>query len=183
MIQKLRDDFATDAGMLCIWNPSAFGMIDDYDSWEKELLEDSDIIRHIKSGNLVPVNIGSDGCWGIEVRVGTSGAPEVLTDRESKYVVVSSEPYLLVSNGSLCISGLEHVHGQPGDSVGVFKVPKGQYAVTVQLIGWDDEPGMKDKKGNPKKDALQDFVILVNSTSAGSGKYRTKVETFPPPPE
>jgi hypothetical protein len=183
MSQKLRGDFWTDAGMLCTWSPSAFRMIDDYDSWEKELLEDSDIRRHIKSGNLVPVNIGSDGCWGVEVRVGTPDKPEVLTDREARYLVVSSESYRLVSNGSICVSGIEYVHGQPEELVGVLKVPKGQYAVTVQLIGWEDEPGMKDKKGNPKKDALPDFVILLNSVLAESRKYRTKVETFPPPPE
>ena len=38
---------ATDAGMFGLWAPAAFGDIVDYDTWESELLEDEDIVRHI----------------------------------------------------------------------------------------------------------------------------------------
>jgi len=158
-------------------------MIDDYDSWEKELLEEREIRRHIKAGDFVPIKINADGCFGCELRIGTSNTPVALTDREAKYCVVKSEPYLFVSSGTLCVSGIEHVHGTPDEPVGVLKVPKGRYAVTVHLIGWDDEPGMKDKQGNPKKGALPDFVVLVNSEVKADRKYRAKVETFAPPPE
>ena len=55
------------------------------------------------------------------------------------------------------------------------------YAVTVYLIAWDDEPGMKDKAGRPKPGALTDFVVLANPKPKKAVRFRTKLETFDPP--
>jgi len=167
--------------MHCLWNPTAFQAIEEYKSWENELLEDDSIRRHITTGHFVPINIHADGCFAIEVRVGTSAEPESLSERESKYLTVASEPYRFVSDGTLCISGIEAVHQEPDDSVGVLALAKGEFEVTVFLIGWDAEPGMQDPRGRPKKNALPDFVVLLNPKRGDKKKYRTEVETFPPP--
>ena len=37
--------YATDAGMVCLWNPVAFAGVVDYDTWEPELCEDKEILR------------------------------------------------------------------------------------------------------------------------------------------
>ena len=180
MADKLRGSYATDSGMHCIWDPASFSAIHDYDTWETELLADKDIRRHIQAGHFVPVNIQSDGVFNIEVRVGSAEEPSALSDREAEYLVVSSEPYLFASNGALCVSGIEHVEGQPSDTVGSLDLASGEYAVTVHLIGWDEEPGMVAEDGTPKPEALPDFVVLVNPL-AGDVSFRTEVETFDQP--
>lgn len=181
MAERIRGAYATDSGMTCLWNPAAFEEVVDYDTWETQLLEDKDIRRHMNAGAFVPINIQADGVYEIEVRVGTAAAPAVISDRETKYLTVASEPYLFRSAGTLCVSGIEFVEHEPGDGVGVLALPEGDYAVTVHLVAWDDEPGLKKKDGSPKNEALPDFVALLNPAGSGETKYRTKVETFPPP--
>jgi hypothetical protein len=181
MAKRIRGTYMTNSGMTCLWNPAAFIDVMDYDTWEAELLEDEDIRRHIRAGAFVPINIQSDGVYEIEVRVGTAADPAVLSEREAKYEFVASEPYLFRSTGRLCVSGIECVEKKPADGVGVLAIPRGDYAVKVHLIGWDQEPGMKRKDGKPKKEALPDFVAVMNPKPKGKTKFRTKVETFPPP--
>jgi hypothetical protein len=38
----------TDAGMLALWNPRPFADIVDYDSWERQLYADDDILRYVR---------------------------------------------------------------------------------------------------------------------------------------
>jgi hypothetical protein len=54
---------ATDAGMHVVWDRAHFGNVRDYTSWERELLEHEDIERHIGAGELIPINIQSDGTF------------------------------------------------------------------------------------------------------------------------
>jgi hypothetical protein len=70
LTNRIRGTYHTDAGMLCVWNPTAFTLIVDYDTWEAQLFEDDDIAGHISSGVFVPINIGSDGAFDFEMRVG-----------------------------------------------------------------------------------------------------------------
>jgi hypothetical protein len=148
--------------MHCIWNGDAFSNINDYDSWEAELLEDIDIKRHIETGHFVPINIASDGAFEIEIRLGSSQQKAELSDRETTYKVVSSEPYQFRSNGTLNVSGIECVSGEKDYSaVGTVSLKEGEYSVTVHLVAWDEEPGMKDSEGRPRPEALPDFVVLV----------------------
>jgi hypothetical protein len=174
--------YATDSGMLCVWNPDPFASVVDYDTWEPELCEDEDILRHIKAGSLVPVGIhhGLDGAFGVHLRVGDAEQPAELTEREAEYILGQSEPYRFRSTGRLCLSGLEHVEGQPGRQVGCVPVPDGEYAVRVYLIAWDDEPGMKDRRGRPKPGALPDFVVLANPKK-GRVRFRQKVHALDSP--
>jgi Uma2 family endonuclease len=144
--------YATDAGMLCLWDPAAFADVANYATWEQELCEDKDIVRHIKAGHLVPVNTnrGRDGAFAVVVRLGDADQPAALTEREASYILAESDLYLLRSSGRICLSGLEHVEGQPGRAVGCLPALAGQYAVKVYFIAWDDEPGMKDRSHSGK---------------------------------
>lgn len=174
-----RGTYPTDSGMHCIWDQAAFAAVNDYDSWASQLLDDSDIVRHITAGHLVPLNIGSDGAMAVEVRVGGPGSAAALTDRESKYLIVQSEPYRLRVTGPVGISGIEHVAVPPERGVGVIPIAAGDYAATVHLLAWDEEPGMQTDDG-PAKDALPDCVVLLNPTLPDE-PYRTAVRTFDSP--
>jgi hypothetical protein len=51
--------------MLSVWCPPSFASVDGYDAWEQHVngrLQDA-----IAKGELVPVNIGSDGAWAFEL--------------------------------------------------------------------------------------------------------------------
>jgi hypothetical protein len=184
MPKDVTGEFSTDAGMLCLWDPAAFTAIVDYDTWEDQLCEDKDIRRHIKAGHFVPVNTnqGIDGAFAVWLRVGQAGKPASLSDRERTYLLAESpQPYLLASSGRVCVSALEAVAGTPGPDVRSLELAAGRYAVTVCFIGWDEEPGMKDKKGRPKPGALPDFVLLVNADDAADTRFRTKVHALDDP--
>jgi hypothetical protein len=180
MIELLGGVYTTDSGMLCLWDPNAFTRIVSHETWEKELCDDEDILRHIKAGAFVPVGIhrGSDGAFAVHLRVGDANDPVALTERETKYILAESEPYLLKCSGRICLSGLEHVAGQPGRQVACVPVHDGSYAVQIYLIAWDDEPGMKDSNGRPKPGSLPDFVVLTNPATDASAVYRQKVHAL-----
>jgi hypothetical protein len=165
---------ATDAGMLCVWCPVYFGDVDGYDAWEtrvNERLSDA-----ISAGELVPVNIRSDGAFG--VRVATD--PPDLTERERTYAVVTSEPYLLeVTGGELCLSGIEGVGDSDRAPLRVT-LPDARYAVRATIVAWDEEPGGRGPDGKPAEGALPDFVLQI-SPEDGSEQYRTLEVTFDPP--
>ncbi|MEV4640470.1 hypothetical protein AB0J80_24315 [Actinoplanes sp. NPDC049548] len=160
----------TDAGMCALWQPEHFTAVTDLDSWENEVAEDDRLVAHMRDGAFVPLNVGGDGSWQVVVRRGG------LTARESRYRLVSSEPYLLVSRGAVALGGLEDVGDDPPT---MLPLEAGRYAVTVHLIEWDAEPGALGPEGNPTERALSDFVVEVGA--AGDGPYRTRVETFDRP--
>jgi hypothetical protein len=171
-----RNAYPTDAGMHCLWDETAFVGVTDYDTWEKELLRDEDIRRHIAAGHFVPLNIGSDGAMEIEIRIGTPDRPAELAERETKHLIVASKPYLLRSTGRIAVSGLEHVEVPAGEVVGMIDLPAGDYAVRVHLIAWDEEPGMSTDDG-PAPGALPDYVVLIDPAGVG-GAFRTETDTF-----
>jgi hypothetical protein len=168
---------ATDAGMGALWAAECFGGIVDYDTWESELLDDEDIVRHIASGALVPLNIGGDGAFQVLARVGEVSAPAQLTERERRYSVVTSEPYLLITTGNAVISGLEHVGAEANDGLRV-PLGAGRWSVTISLIDWKGEPGQADDAGRPAPTALADFVILIDPEGGVDRGYRTQAQTF-----
>ena len=158
--------------MHCLWDLLPFRSIDDYESWERELLEDNGIQRHAAAGHLVPINIHSDGAFAFVVRVDPGGSPALTSDEERR-VVVSSDPYLFRSTGTLALSGIEHVHREPEPRVVVTaQVESGDYEARVFLMDYDDIP---DKTENHP-----DFILLIGRVSASS--HRTSIETFPQAP-
>jgi hypothetical protein len=136
-----------DAGMCALWNPERFATIVDYDTWARELSTDDAILRRLRRGALVPLNLGFDSGFGVTVRLGPCDTA-VLTERETRYLVVSSDPYLYMSDGQLCVSGLEHIRANP-DTLTVTRITlaPGRYQVTAHLLDWEAEPGAKDETG------------------------------------
>lgn len=169
---------ATDAGMLALWDPAHFADVVDYDTWDQQLCEPEDVERHIRAEALVPLDIESDGCWGVLVRVGTWQQPARLTDHESEYRLVTSEPYAYRSEGATCLSGIEAVHVEPWPDVVRVPLAEGRYRVVVHLIAWEDEPGSVGADGDPSDSALPDFVVLIDPAGPGEDGFRTKAVTF-----
>ncbi len=183
MTTDIKGVFATDAGMLCLWDPASFAGIVDYVTWDEQLCDDKDILRHIKAGHFVPINTnhGIDGAFAVQLRVGAADAPAELTERESKFLLAESSPYLFLCTGRMCVSALEKVEARPGPNVGSAEATAGRYVVKVCFIGWDEEPDMKDKKGRPKRGALPDFIVLANPNSRKGTRFRTKLYALEQP--
>jgi hypothetical protein len=164
----------TDAGMLSVWCPAYFHDVDSYEAWEArvdERLEDA-----IAAGELIPVTIASDGAFGVRVAIASSD----LTEREQKYAVITSEPYLLaVRGGAVCLSGIEGVGDEERAALRVT-LPDGRYVVRATIVAWDEEPRASGPDGNPTEDALPDFVVRM-SPEAGDESYRTAEITFDQP--
>jgi hypothetical protein len=166
----------TDAGLFALWNPARFEHITDYGSWEASLSEDEDIAGQAGAGNLVPIGIGGDGSFGFLVRADSAKAPE-LTEREQRYLKVSSKPYLFEADGTAHLSGIEYVSAAPPPATAAIGIPAGRYGVTVHLIDWAAEPGAQDAAGKPAEGALPDFVVLAGP-APDDGPFRTKAKTF-----
>ncbi|MCC2322281.1 hypothetical protein [Cellulomonas xiejunii] len=156
---------STDAGMLALWCASTFDRITDYDTWESELYDRLDAA--ISGGELVPINIGSDGAYGVRIAV----APDVLSERESRHAWLTSDPYLLVVTGEeAALSGIEHV-GDPEAATARVPLAAGRYQVRVTVVDWDQDPESVGSDGRPTANALPDFVVQVVPES-GRQSYR-----------
>jgi hypothetical protein len=170
----------TDAGMCALWSPASFHDVTDYGSWERELLDDADVARHVRAGSVVPINIGSDGTFAVRVRT-TSGPENVApTEREARFVMVSSEPYLFETQGGAFVSGLEHICRDPDPPALSVPIGPGRWAATVYLVDWEAEPGSKEPSGQPAPGALPDFLVVVNPALSIEG-FRQEVATFERP--
>ncbi|MFC1759458.1 hypothetical protein ACFL2H_11940 [Planctomycetota bacterium] len=173
-MEEIRQLCATDAGMYGLWDLESFQDVVDYDSWSRRLESDESILKEIGQGTFVPINVGADGASEILIRF-----DEHLTERETKYRLVGSQPYSLVSSGAFCVSGIEHVDATTAaesTSVGVIPPSAGKYDVTIHLIGWDEEPGMQLESGGPAEGALPDFIVTIVPSKTTA--HRTKIMSF-----
>lgn len=169
---------ATSAGMCAIWDPEYFAHVTDLSTWEDEVAEDAALVRHMEQGAFVPLNVGGGGTFQVIVRGGAGAA--AVDERESRYVLAASEPYLLRSHGTLALGGLESVGQAPGQgSIGISVEP-GRYSVAVYLIDWKEEPGALTAEGGPSDSALADFVVSLTEESSPA-RYRVNVNTFDRP--
>jgi hypothetical protein len=169
---------ATDAGMHALWNPSYFTSVTDYGTWESALLDDDDITKRVRAGELVPINIGSDGVFQFLARVGTEGQAPTLTSSEKQHLLVSSQPYRYLSDGAAYLTGLEHICADPSPRTPVLAIPSGPQAVTIHLIDWAAELGGTDDTGKPPSRTLPDFVLLICPADTATTPYRTRLNTF-----
>lgn len=164
----------TSAGMGGLWQPEHFEHVTSLDAWEDEVSEDLGLSRHIEAGAFVPLNVGGDGVFQVVLQ--ESGR----TDRQARHTLVSSQPYLLISNGTLALGGLETVGSYIGGAH-VVQFKPGRFVVRVHLIDWKAEPNSMDENGKPTADALPDFVVEINLESAPLPAYRRSVQTFERP--
>jgi len=156
---KLKKTLSTNSGMWSIWNYEFYKTIENYDDWSNFFEEDINIIEQIKNKKFVPVNINADGVFEFEVKYA-----EKLNERERKYLLVSSKPYIIENSGILKVSGIEFVKNEIKDINCIsLEIPKGTYSVVVHLIDWKAEPDVLNDKGFPTDKALPDFIIEINS--------------------
>lgn len=167
----------TSAGMFALWRLSRFAEVTELDDWEDEVADEESLVEAIEEGALVPVNIGGDGAYEFTVRgVRALGS---LSEREERFHLVSSQPYLLVSDGLVGLGGLEAVGEYTGADRLEIPLAPGRYAVQVHLIDWKAEPGSLGADGKPTENALGDFVIeICEESPEGAGQYRKSVVTF-----
>jgi len=168
----------TDAGMLALWSPRPFADIVDYDSWERQLCADDDILRHVRDGHFVPVNIGRDGAFDVTVRTATDG-DATPTEREARHLWQSSAPYLLVSEGEVCLSGLEHI-GADLEYEGVTRIPlgAGRYKVVIHIFDDEAEAAALDDSADPTPDVLSGFFVFISPEKTPAPTYRVRLKTI-----
>lgn len=107
--------------------------------------------------------------------------PDTATEREATHTVVTSQPYLFVTDGGpVCMSGIETVGDEQSSPV-TLSLPEGRYAVRASILAWDEEPGARGADGLPGPDALADFLVII-VPSDGTETFRTSEITFDPPP-
>ncbi|MFE6922017.1 hypothetical protein ACFVAV_13285 [Nocardia sp. NPDC057663] len=165
----------TGSGWVALWDAASFVHVTDQGIWEEELI-DVDETGHVADGHLVPLNILSDGRYGVRVRFSAEAAP-VLDEREAAYRELESDPYLFRSNGTVHVTGVEYI-GQYEDEEPpqAFTLPTGEYSATVHMLNWEQEPGMLLSDGTAAPDALPDFVVLIGPISDQS--FRRDEVTF-----
>ena len=168
----------TDAGMLALWNPRRFADIVGYESWERQLYDDDDILRHVRDGHLVPVNIGGDGAFDFTVRTATDG-DATPTEREARHLWLSSAPYVLVSEGEVCLSGLEHI-GADLEYEAVKRIPlrAGRYKVVIRIFDDEAEAAALDDSADPMPNVLSGFLVLIGPEKTPAPTYRVRLKTF-----
>lgn len=180
----LRRTLAADAGMWALWDPARFARVKDYRAWKRELLHEADLLRHVGAGALVPINIPADAACDFEVRVCPPGGLATLTERESLYRAVSSQPFLLSSAGEICLGGVGDVGFGLPENIGALKAAPGRYSATVHLLDWKKEPGSLETDGGRRSGALPDLLALLNPAPARF-KPEPTLDTFrqddPPP--
>ncbi|OIK01332.1 hypothetical protein BIV25_05840 [Streptomyces sp. MUSC 14] len=165
----------TDAGMCGLWQavkPGASAWYGD-DGGD---VEDDELAEWIEAGVFVPLNVGGDGTFGVTVRVADAAEAGGLSEREARHRLVSSDPYLLVSQGDAVLGGLEEV----GNGGTLLPLPAGRYAVVVHLVDWQSDPASVGPDGSPAEGALPDFAVTISEALAGTA-YRKDIETFDPP--
>ena len=167
----------SDAGGIALWSRAAFAVLRP-DRWDEELCEDADIARHVRACALVPIFIGFDGAFAVDVRV---SAAATLTERELQHVCTRSRGLyrLETTDTGAWISGLEHVGADPASGFAV-SLPSGSWAVDTTMIAWDEENGVLGGDGKPSADALSDFVLLVRPVEVGD-VFRDEIEAFERP--
>ena len=119
--------------LLALWSGAAFEAVHSYEDWEDRVNERLD--DAIALGEMVPVGIQGDGAFAVRV----AAAPGGLTDREQQFTVVTSDPYLLVTDGPTFLTGVESV-GDRDSAPLALELGPGRYSVRVSLVAWDDEP-------------------------------------------
>ena len=161
---RFRRSCSTGSGWCCVWDRDAFRNVAGYETWEAELLMDEDIRRHLRAGNLVPINGFSDGVYDTEVRIGSHQVTAVLTDEERAMVTRTSGTYRFTSAGHLCMSGVEFVQCPVPVDIPTLEIPSGQYAAVVHDTG--------------RLEDLANFIVLINPRTDDTVDFSEDHDTF-----
>ena len=164
----------TGAGMWTLWDYNQYKDIMSYEEWEEHFLDNNTLKLEIESNKLVPIYLHTNGSYKFKIKIN-----ENLDERENKYAFNKSDEYLFKTSEDAVLSGIEAITGDIRDHEGIrFKLDAGLYAVTIYLIAWDREPGMKDEDGYAKEEALPDIIVCLNKINDINRSFRTNISTF-----
>ncbi len=164
----------TYSGMWALWDYENYKNIFDEEEWGNKFINDDDILKEISTSKFVPIYAHINGSRQFKIKVNES-----LDDREKQYVIATSKPYLLDTNGLVILSGIENILGDVSDQEAIkINVQKGKYEVIAYIIAWDKEPNMKLADGTISSNALPDFVICMNTIDEENKQFCKSPETF-----
>jgi len=165
----------TRSGMWCIWNPKIAKGVNSYEDWEEKFYEDDSLLELIKEKLFVPINLQNNGALEFIIRI----APQkTLSEREAKYLLTTSNNYLIESDGILNVSGIEYIEETINEShVAEVETAQNIYLVSIDIIDWKKEPGMTKEDGTPANGALPDLIVHLN-TPSNDAVISHKIETF-----
>ena len=165
---SLDESLVTDSGFFVLWDQASFAHVTDRATWESEFGEESDLVRNVSAGKLVPIVFGMGGFKVFKVLVSSGTGTTVLTDREKLYLKQSRPPFRFIATGKAFISGIESVYidAEPDTSF-VLNLEAGTYSVVAHIIDWEREPGARGASGFRVETALPDVVVLVSPAEQG----------------
>lgn len=174
MSNPLKKNLGTSNGMWAIWDYESFKDVDSYQKWFELFCEDDDIAKLVEKNSLVPINLHFDGNYVFEVKVDGE-----LTAKEKEYMATLSKEYFFHTEGKAYLSGIDRVFAEPDeDGAIVLDLPAGDYAISVALINWDEDPDAYLRNGQVSPLAMADFVVLIRSNAEADGDYKSGVDTF-----
>lgn len=164
----------THRGMWTLWDYEYFKDITTIEEFENTFTDEEDVVKHIEKAKFVPIFVHSNGEFHFRVKI-----DEKLDKREKKYISATSDTYLFETDGKAYLSGIEFIDNLVIDNEVIeLSLDKGMYEVTINLVEWDKEPGMRLEDGSASEDALPDFIVEIKSIDNKKKKYRTKIDTF-----
>ena len=104
-----------------------------------------------------------------------------MNERDKKYILVSSNSYLIDSSGKLILSGIEFIDGNINENKCVtIETGKESLMVKIHLIDGNKEPNSLDENNRPTTDALPDFIVEFNSfdNSILNEEFLNSMKTF-----
>jgi len=149
----------------------------DFAAWQRDPAANSELRWLVRNGGAVPIHAHVTGAFAFLVRVQTRITPAQLSPREDECRALISEPYRLITDGRLYLSGVEQLHTEAPQESLVLDIAPGAYAVTVHLIDVDKDPQARTTDGRLRPDALPDFVLTVRP-AADEDEFRSQLGTF-----
>jgi hypothetical protein len=165
------------SGLYALWAPQPARPWRDFAAWQQDPVANGELRWLVRGGAVVPIHAHVSGAFAFTVRVGTPAEPAQLSMREDECRALISEPYRVVTDGRLVLSGVEQVQTvSPKESLFLVVAP-GTYAVTIHLIDVDLDPRSRTEDGRLSDDALPDFVLTVRK-AIDADEFRYQLETF-----
>ena len=164
----------TNKSMWSLWDHNQYKNIKSRYESEDFFKEEKDVVKQIELSKFVPIYINSDGEFQFRVKI-----DEDLSERESKYVIATSKPYLFKTEGKAYLSGIEFIEDEVLETEVIeLNLKNSSYEVVVNIIEWDQEPGMRLPDGSAAENALPDFIVVLKSIKKETKNYKKDIDTF-----
>ena len=158
-------------GLHVLWNPEGFSTFDKVALMEEFVNKGGERLSYIDRGYLVPINTPSEPTINVEIRIGSRDNPASIPFEQESRVKLKSEEYLLISDGLILLSDMDHLSKKPAKTVKGVKVKPGRYAARVYYIQYPQEMRQGPAASAP-------FVVTLNPEPAPRDNYRRSLRTW-----